>query len=157
MNNATRIITHGHWIRKTNSPNCVGSKPHEHIPFLLVSDGSVSLGNFVRVHQFLKAHKGFVVWVDRLGEGQIPCGVFVTGVDEGRVRERAQIGQRYVHLRAIPFEESATATSKERIPGEDYRGSIRKGPIRRVVADGILSVTWGPQAPLPTMSNPSAS
>ena len=146
-------ILHGHRThRKVNSPNDIGSKPHEHIPFLLVSDGAVSLGNFMGVHQFLKTRQGFVVRVDEFGEGQIPPRVFVTRIDEGGIRERAQIGQRCVHLRAVPFEETATTSGKEGIPSEHHRGGLREGPIRYVVADGILSVTWGRKAPSPVMS-----
>ena len=112
-----------------NSPDGIGSNPHEYIPFLLVSDGAVSLGDFVRVHQLLEARQGRIVRVERSGKGQVPCSVFMTGIDEGRIGEGAQIGQRRDHLRAIPFEEATTATSKECVTSEDHRGGVREGPI----------------------------
>lgn len=152
-NNATcvdtpRLLNH----RKVNSPNDIGFEPHEHIPFLLVSDGAVSLGNFVGVHQFLKARQGFVIRVDGFAEGQIPRGVLMTRINEGRIGECAQIGQRCVHLRAIPFEEATTATGKEGVPSEDNRGGARKGLICHIVADGILGMTRGRKAPSSAVS-----
>ena len=131
---------------KNDSQDGVGSKPHEHIPFLLVSDGTISLGNFVGIYQFLEAHQGYVVRVDGFDESQIPRCVFMTRVDEGGVGECAQIGQRCVHLRAIPFEEATTTTGKKSIPSKDYGGGVWKGFICNVVADGILGVTRGRKA-----------
>ena len=41
--------------REVKLPNGVAFESHEYVPFLLVPDGAISLGDFVRVHQFLKA------------------------------------------------------------------------------------------------------
>lgn len=152
VNDATRIDPPRPPDRKVNSPNGIGSESHEHIPFLLIPDGTVSLGDLMGVHQFLKTGQRSVVRVDEFGKGQIPPSVFVARIDEGGIRERAQIGQRCVHLRAVPFEETATASDKEGIPSEHHRGSVREGPIRNVVADRILSVTRGCKAPWPVVS-----
>lgn len=49
-------ILHTHRThREVNLPNGIASESHEEIPFLLVPDGAISLGDFVGVHQFLKA------------------------------------------------------------------------------------------------------
>ena len=63
-----RINTHP-THREANLPNGVAPEPHEYVPFLLVSNGAVSLGDFVRIHQLLEASQGFIVRVNRFGEG----------------------------------------------------------------------------------------
>ena len=55
--------------REANLPNGVTPEPHEYVPFLLVSDGAVSLSDFVRIYQFLEAGQGFIIRVNRFGEG----------------------------------------------------------------------------------------
>lgn len=56
MQDESTLYVHRTW-REANLPNRVdvASEPHEHIPFLLVCDGTISLGNFFRVHYFLEA------------------------------------------------------------------------------------------------------
>jgi len=63
-------ILHAHQMhREANLQNGTASESHEYIPFLLVPDGAISLGDFVRVHQFLKAGQHFVIRVNGFGEG----------------------------------------------------------------------------------------
>jgi len=126
--------------------NGITSKPHEYIPFLLVSDGTVPLSDVLGVYQFLETCQCFIVRVNGFCKGQIPRSVLMTRIDEGGIRERAQIGQRRVHLRAVPFEETTATTGKECVPGEDHGGGTRNGLICHVLADGIFGVAWGCKA-----------
>ena len=61
---------HVRWThQEANLPNGVASEPHEYIPFLLVPNCAISLGDFVRIHYFLEASQRLVVWLDGFGEG----------------------------------------------------------------------------------------
>src|SRR6185295_5735195 len=77
------------------------------------------------LHRFGELDEVAVLRLHRQGEAAVVLGVFVTAIDPGLVRQRAQLAERSPHLLRGPLEGPAAADREQGVAAE-YRLAVRE-------------------------------
>lgn len=106
---------------------------------LLIADGEFALGFLVGLGILIKTLDGVVV-EDLLSKLDVAFGILVSGIDFSVVGQgRESLVEGLLHLFRGALKETTTAANEQSVASED--GSVL--PVLEIVADTVLSVTWG--------------
>ena len=120
---------------------------HERVPFLLIADSSQTCCDGVLARELLETLQRLIVSLYGLRKLEVALCVFVAIVYDCLVWKRGEVLERSVHLWGCTLEEAATAGDEERVARE-YAARVRPIVRGNVVADGVLGMAGGMQAPV---------
>jgi len=123
-------------------PYGLAVKPHENVPFLLITNVSQTGCDIVLFNKGDETVDVLVFGIDMLSESDIASGVFMAVVYDGAVRKCSEIAERSVHLCTVTFEETTTSSNEECVACEDCTRLVWLVLVRDVVTYRVLSVAW---------------